>query len=201
VFGYKPPLLLAIASTFSSLAAVEQYLQQRKDMLSVLKKELVGAQNRMKQAASKKRSDRTFEIGDKVFLKVRRSLQQPFTSTPASKLNPKYFGPYVIEARVRKIPYKLRLHEGINMHPVFRVSLLKKSIKPRGTTSQQLPTAEDELEETLEPQAILDKRVVYQGAAPLTQVLVQWSLLQSDHTIWEYLPELLTRFPLVVSLL
>ena len=137
-------------------------------MLSVLKKELAGAQNRMKQAADKRKSDRTFEIGDKVFLKVRRSLQQPFTSTPASKLNPKYFGPYVIEARVRKIPYKLRLHEGINMHPVFRVSLLKKSIKPRGTTSQQLPTAEDELEETLESRAILDESDLSRSSLPNT---------------------------------
>ena len=58
----------------------------------------------------------------------------------------------------------------------------------------------DELEEALEPWAILDKRVIYQGAVPLTQVLVQWSQLQADHT-WEYLPELLKQFPRATGLL
>ena len=123
-------------------------------MLSILKKELTDAQNRMKQAVDK-RSERTFEIGDKVFLKVKRSLQQPFTSTPASKLNPRCFGSYVIEARVGKVAYKLRLPKGINVHPVFHVLLLKKSIEPGATISQQLPTTEDKLEETLEPWAIV----------------------------------------------
>ena len=68
MFGYKPPLLLTIASSSSSLATVEQYLQQRRDMLSILKKELPNAQNRMKQAVDKRRSDRAFKIEDKVFL-------------------------------------------------------------------------------------------------------------------------------------
>ena len=66
---------------------------------------------------------------------MKRFLQQPFTSTPAPKLSPKYFGPYVIEAKVGKVAYKLRLPMGINVHLVFHVSLLKKSIEPRATTS------------------------------------------------------------------
>lgn len=108
-----------------------------------------------------------------MFLKVKRFMQQPFTSTLISKLNPKYFGPYVIEAEVGKAAYKLKLPEGIQMHPVFHVSLLKISIEPRAPTSLQLPEIEDELEEQREPYAILDRRVVHQGAVPLIQVLVQ----------------------------
>ena len=87
------------------------------------------------------------------------------------------------------------------MHPVFHVSLLKRSIEPGASTSQQLPEIEDELEQQREPQAILDRRVVHQGAVPLIQGLVQWSHLQPDHTTWEYLPELLKKFPRATNLL
>ena len=118
----------------------------------------------MRQAADRKRSDREFEVRDKVFLKVKRFLQH-FTSTLIFKLNPMYFGPYVIEAKVGKVAYKLRLSTGINVHLEFHVSLLKKSIEPGG---HYQPAIEDELEETLEPRAILDRRVVDQGTVPLT---------------------------------
>ncbi|XP_052171660.1 uncharacterized protein LOC127787642 [Diospyros lotus] len=201
MFEYKPPLLPSITSGSSNLAAVEHYLQQRREMLSILKRELTNVQNRMEQAVDKRRSDRDFEVGDKVFLKVKRFLQQPFMPTPISKLSPKYFEPYVIEAKVGKVAYKLRLPEGIHVHPMFHVSLLKRSIELGASTSPQLLEIEDELEEHLEPRAILDRRVVHQGAVPLIQVLVQWSHLQSDCTTWEYLHELLKKFSRATRLL
>lgn len=69
-----------------------------------------------------------------MFLKVKRFLQQPFTSTLISKLNPKYFSPYVIEAKVGKVGYKLKLPKGIQVHSVFHVSPLKRSIEPGAPT-------------------------------------------------------------------
>ena len=140
-------------------------------MISILKRELTNGQNRMKQAADR-RSNREFEVGNKVFLKVKRFLQQPFTSTPIFKLNPKYLEPYVIEAKVGKVAYKLKLLEGIHVHPMFHVSLLKRSIELGASTSPQQLEVEVELEEHREHRAILDKRVVHQGAMPLIQVLV-----------------------------
>lgn len=86
-----------------------------------------------------------------------------------------YFGPYVIEAKVGKVAYALRLPAYVNMHPIFYVSLLKKSIEPQATASPELSIVSEKGEEVVEPQVILDKRVVYQGSVPLTQVLVRWS--------------------------
>lgn len=94
----------------------------------------------MKQNTYKKRSDRTFEVGDKVYLRVKRSLQQPFTSTLASKLSPKYFGTYTIKAKVGRVAHKLRLPPQVHMHPIFHASLLKKSIEPHATISLEIPT-------------------------------------------------------------
>jgi len=155
-------------------------------MLTILKKEMAIAQNCMKQIADRKRSDRSFNVGDKVYLKVRQFLQQPYTSIPASKLSPKYFGPYSIVAKVGKVAYRLQLLEGVDSHLVFHVSLLKQAKEPQVNASQNLPPIE-ETKEVIEPWAIVEKKVIYQGSLPLTQVLVQWSHLHPEHTTWENL--------------
>jgi len=85
------------------------------------------AQNRMKQNTDKKRSDRTFEVGDQIYLRVKRSMQQPFTSTPTSKLSPKYFRPYTVETKVGQVAYKLKLPPQVHMHPIFHVVCLRNS--------------------------------------------------------------------------
>ena len=75
------------------------------------------------------------------------------------------------------VAYRLQLPEGVGLHPVFHVSLLKKSISPANSASMTLPAPLDDIEQEGEPVAVLDKRVVYNNSAPLTQVLVQWSHL------------------------
>ncbi|XP_052209310.1 uncharacterized protein LOC127812824 [Diospyros lotus] len=97
----------------------------------------------MKQVADKKRSDRVFNVGDKVYLKVKRFLQHSFSATPASKLSPKYFGPFPILAKVGNIAYKLQLPDGVPTHSVFHVSLLKRAVEPEATSPRLLMVDED----------------------------------------------------------
>jgi len=52
------------------VAAVEAVLQKRANMDHTLKKQLETARNKMKQMADKKRTEREFEEGDWVFLKL-----------------------------------------------------------------------------------------------------------------------------------
>ena len=111
----------------------------------------------MKQHTNQKMSDRSFEVEDRGFLRLKRYLQQPFIIIPASKLSPKYFRPYEVESKIGKVAYKLRLPKGVNVHPMFHVSLLKKSIEPHTTISPDLPQMNDK-EELVKPQAILDRR-------------------------------------------
>jgi len=73
-----------------------------------------------------------------------------------------------VESKVGKVAYKLRLPEGVNVHLVFHVSLLKKSIEPHAAIYPDLPQMNEKEEGVAEPQAILDRRVLYQGSMPLS---------------------------------
>ncbi|XP_052193025.1 uncharacterized protein LOC127801693 [Diospyros lotus] len=179
VFGYKPSLIPALSSATTTMATMEQYLRQKKEVLRIFKKELSISQNRMKQHIDQ-RSDWSFEVGDRVFLRLKRFLKQPFTTIPSSKLSPKYFNPYEVESKVGKVAYKLRLPEGVNVHLVFHLSFLKKSIEPYATISPDLPLNEEE-KGVVEPQAILDRKVLHPGSVTLTQVLV-WTQKDPNHT-------------------
>lgn len=66
-----PPPLLPATGGHATEILVEEYIQQRRMVLQQLKQELASARNRMKQYADKRRSDREFEVGERVYLKLR----------------------------------------------------------------------------------------------------------------------------------
>lgn len=82
------------------------------------------------------------------------------------KLSPKCFGPYTILARVGEVAYRLQLPTGVKVHLVFHVSLLKKTVGHNTATSSVLPPMEEESKGVVEPQAIVDRRVIHQGMTP-----------------------------------
>ena len=142
LFGFKPPILPATVDYTTSVAMVDQYLQQRQEILRLIKKELAATQNRMKQYANK--SEWKFTVGDLVYLRVKSFQQKSFSLSPFSKLSPKYYGPFLIVAKAGPVAYKLQLPSNTNKHPVFHVSLLKKTIGPQDLSSTALPPIEDD---------------------------------------------------------
>ena len=137
----------------------------------------------MKQMAEKMRTEISFEMGDQVYLKVRHFLQHPYTTIPASKLSPKYVGPFPILAKVGTVAYRLQLSKGVQVHPVFHVSLLKPTKGPLPCVSIDLPPIAKQLEEEVELRAIVEKRVIYKESLPITQVLVQWTHRPPNYAI------------------
>lgn len=123
LFGYKPPLLPAIQE-ITNVAAIEEHLQQRQEILGQLKKDLAMAQNRMRQQADKGRSEREFAVGEEVYLRLRPTHIRVLTSTPVTKLSPKYYGPFPIEAKLGKVAYRLLLLKNSCIHPVFHLSCI-----------------------------------------------------------------------------
>jgi ribosomal protein L21E len=99
-------------------------------MVKLLQQQLIRAQQRQKQHADKNRTERSFEVGDFVYLKLQPYVQTSVATRASHKLSIKYYGPYQIIAKVCNVAYKLLLLESASIHPVFHVSQHKKDMPP-----------------------------------------------------------------------
>ena len=114
------------------------------------------------------------------------------------KLSTKYYGPYQIEQKVGFVAYKLKLPDGCSVHPVFHVSLLKKSTN--GSQIHPTPTqATAEGEFRVAPEATLDKRVIYRMGQEVEQVLIEWENLDRDDSTCEDRSFVRVQFPEIGS--
>ena len=108
------------------------------------------------------------------------------------KLSPLFYGPYRVEDKVGTTAYKLKLPAEVEIHPVFHVSQLKKSIPASVTAITTLPA----LPHTPPvPIAILDRKLVKRGNSAVTKILVQWSDKLPEEATWEFFFDIQQRFP------
>lgn len=127
LYGTKPvPLNLGEFQEMVIPASLNM-LQQRMQVLQILKENLMKAQQRMKLFANNKRTERLLNIGDWVYLKLQPYRQQSVAVRSSLKLSAKYFGPFQIVARVGEVAYKLRLPDHSKVHPIFHISLSKET--------------------------------------------------------------------------
>jgi hypothetical protein len=146
----------------------------------------------MKSQADKKRSERVFSVGDKVFLKLQPYLQSSVLRRANHKLAFKFFGPFQVTERIGEVAYKLELPSTSRVHPVFHVSQLKPCLGPGQQALPQLPSADDVLQVPLQ---VLRRRVRQQGLRTIVQGLVQWSGKPESMATWEDLESLQQKFP------
>jgi hypothetical protein len=127
--GYQPPSITSSLKETPRVHTFEDHLLHQQQVLLGLKENLAMAQNRMKQQADQHRSERSFKIGDWVFLRLQPykkiSLKQ---QNKNNKLSPKYYGPYQVLQKIGSVAYKLELPPTSKIHPDFHVSCLKKVI-------------------------------------------------------------------------
>lgn len=114
----------------------------------------------MKNYADAKRIERSFEVGDMVFLKLQPYRQSSLQMRKHLKLSPKYFGPYKVIERIGKVAYKLELPPNSAIHPLFHVSLLKKKIGQQHAPSLVLPVFYEANPCRTYPVKILARRIV-----------------------------------------
>jgi hypothetical protein len=105
--------------------SVHDLLMERQQRSEILKSWLAAAQNRMKIQANKKRSNRLFQEGELVLLKLQPYVQSLVVNRPCPKLAYKYFGPFKVLKKIGSVAYYLELSENSLVHPVFHVSQLK----------------------------------------------------------------------------
>ena len=128
----------------------------------------------MKNQADKKRSEREFQVGDLVFLKLQPYVQSTVASRTHQKLSFRFYGPFKIIVRVGQVAYKLELPPSAKIHPVVHVSQLKKQVPPAAWVSQDLSSVATDPFLARDPVCVLDKRVILHGASMVPQLRVKW---------------------------
>jgi hypothetical protein len=106
-------------------------------------------------------------------------------SRPFPKLAFKFFGPYEVLERIGSTAYKLDLPEGSLIHPVFHVSPLKPFTPNYTLVFTELPSSVDLSVQELQPEQVLERRLVRKGNKAIPQVRVKWSTLPEAAATWK----------------
>lgn len=135
LYGHPPRHFGISVNDACVVSDLKQWLHERNTMLEHIQQNLARAQQRMKSQADKHRVERSFEVGDWVYVKLQPHIQQSVQRRPHHKLSYKYFGPYLILQKIGQVAYKLQLPESSQIHPVIHVSQLKKALPPNTPVS------------------------------------------------------------------
>lgn len=125
VYGRPPLTLTPYSAGDSRVEVVDKELLRRKALLADLRIHLLGAQDRMKKNADRKRKQFEFQEKDWVWLKLQPYRQSSVNFCRCEKLSKRYYSPFQITRKVSSVAYRLALPSGSTIFPVFHISLLK----------------------------------------------------------------------------
>jgi hypothetical protein len=187
VYGYAPPTLLSYILGTSANQAVDSLLRDRTSLIFLLKEHLTLAQNCIKVQADKHHSERHFEIGDWVYLRLQPYRQKSLPLCRNLKHSPRFFGLFQIISRIGQVAYKLDLPTKARIHPVFHVSCLKKKLGQVVSPLSFLPSVDIQGEIWPEPELIVDRCMVKRRGRAATEVLICWRGAFPEDDSWELL--------------
>lgn len=186
LFGYPPPKLLDYILRTTKVDSVDVHLRTRQQLLSLLKQNLLVAQERMKLSADRHRSERDFVEGVWVYLRLLPCRQKSLRQNKLGKFSPRYNGPFQILKRIGMVSYKLDLPPDSKIHPTFHVSCLKAKLGQHVASILTFPFVDSEGILSPEPIAVLQERS-HHLRRTVTQVLVQWQGEGPENATWESL--------------
>ena len=159
LYGYHPPSITSYLRENYKVKAVEHHIEHQQQVLQLLKDNIVLEQNRMKQQADQHCSERSFDVGDWVFLRLQPYKQMSLKQAKKdNKLSPKYYGLYKVLQKIGTMAYKLELPVASRVHPVFHVSCLKKIIGNKILVQTIFPEPDEEGKIILEPEVVKETR-------------------------------------------
>ena len=186
LYGYHPPSITSYLRENSKVQAVEDHIEHQQEVLQLLKDNLNLAQNRMKQQADQHRSERSFDVGDWVFLRLQPYKQMSLKQAKKdNKLLPKYYGPYKVLQKIGTMAYKLELPASSRVHPIFHASCLKKVIGENLPVQTILPELDEEGKIILEPEAVTETRTRQLRNRSISEYLIKWKNLPTEDSTWE----------------
>lgn len=143
----------------------------------------------MKTTVNRSWHEVEFNVGDRVYLKLKLYRQRSVARHRNEKLALRYFGRFVVLERIGKVAYRLKLPDNARIHPVFHVSQLKNALGNRAVAPMLPATLTDEMEVLLYPELVEGVR----------EVLIRWKdLLDYEATLepWEALDHQFPEFHL-----
>lgn len=138
-YGYEAPNFVDLVFGDSSAPQAKDMVRQCQDVLKALI-----AQNQQKFYVDHQQVERTFEVGDMVYLRVQPFRQSSLKKSGAKKLKLRFYGPFKVVRRVGAVAYELELSASSKVHNVFHVSCLKKALGHNDVVSSVLPPLDEE---------------------------------------------------------
>lgn len=195
LFGIPPPHLNFHQVEATKVPTVDEFIQERTNMLSALRNNLLQAQVRMKNYANQHRTERTFNVGDFVYLKQQPYKQSSLAQRSSFKLAPRFYGPYQILEKVGPVAYRLQLPDNAQIHNVFHVSLLEKKIGQQAVLAPSLPPIATDGRPRLVPVKLLQRRMVKHNNRPKVEFLIHWANSPEEDATWEDGQQMMDQFP------
>ena len=112
----------------------------------------------MKIQADKHRQDRSFKVGDWVYLRLQPYRQRTLAYKGKWKLSPRFFGPFQVLLKVGAISYRLDLPPKAKIYLVFHVSCLKLKLGQKVHPIPTLPPMDADGQVRVEPIKVLQTK-------------------------------------------
>ncbi|KAJ0556778.1 putative nucleotidyltransferase, Ribonuclease H [Helianthus annuus] len=173
-----------------------ELVQETTDKIFQIRDRIKAARDRQKSYADVGRKPLTFEVGDKVLLKV-----SPWKGVARfgkrGKLNPRYIGPFEVLDKVGTVAYRLKLPDELSgVHDTFHVSNLKKCLADETLI---IPADEicidDKLHFIEEPVEVTDWKVQKLRRSRIKLVKVRWNSKRGPEFTWEREDQMKTKYP------
>ncbi|CAI7857213.1 unnamed protein product [Closterium sp. NIES-54] len=117
----REPLTPQQPTTPAHVQAAHDFVTTMQQLWEKTQRRLTTMQTSQKQYADRQRRDHLVAVGDQVLLDT-RNLN---LSHLPSKLRPRFCGPFLVEAQVTPVTFRLRLPDTWKLHNAFHVQLLK----------------------------------------------------------------------------
>lgn len=149
-----------------------------------------------KSYADKYRTPRNFQIGEKVFLRVRPH-KSSISFGRKYKLAPSFVGPFEVLEEINLVAYHLALALALSyIHDVFHVSLLKRyKLDPKHILNWNALQVKDRGTITIQPYQIIERKQYQLYSRMVDQCKVQWDQYSAENATWEDTAEMEKHYP------
>ncbi|GJY49019.1 putative reverse transcriptase domain-containing protein [Tanacetum coccineum] len=196
LYGRKCQSPIYWAEVGDSQLTSPEIIHETTEKIIQIKSRIQAARDSQKSYVDVRRKPLEFQVRDKVMLKV-----SPWKGVIRfgnwGKLNPRYIGPFKINAKVGTIAYRLKVPEKLSrVHSTSHVSNLKKCLSEE---TFAIPLDEIQIDDKLhfieEPVEIIDREAKRLNQSRIPIVKVCWNSKRGPEFTWEREDQMQKKYP------